>query len=112
MTKIEPMTVEEMRAMVPRLFASTKDISLVERRVASDVLRLILAWAQERAKNNRHLWFTYLNSIGVYAEQRHRLKWTDADWLNKVLSEIGWPEDMIGESATRDTRDMTPTKEN
>lgn len=100
MSKVEPMTVEEIRAMVPPLIALTKDISLVERMRASVALRLILAWAESEARARQYeaRWRTDCKTpdhVFPMSRDHDCPRWKPFErWLNEVLSEIGWPEDM------------------
>jgi hypothetical protein len=82
MPKLEPMSIEEIHKLVVELdwyYAHNSENPL---RVCR---RLILAWAEERADNNRLNW--YLDHGGLPPNKRA------TDWFNAVLDEIGWPED-------------------
>ena len=87
---IEPLTIGEIKELVS----------------SRDHLRLILAWAHERARGNKHGFEhrpmcpprSHLFNTKEQQEHHGKCKWdrTSADWLNEVLDEIGWPQDQRG----------------
>jgi hypothetical protein len=89
MSKIEPMSVEEIKEHLGLT------LSLIPRGEGAEAiitarLRLILAWAHERALKNQSYWQTTLKNAGTTYK---RMSWDQSDWLNEVLDEIGWPKE-------------------
>lgn len=79
MTKIEPMTIEQIRHTVSQInwgYANSIGTESWER------AGLILTWATERAR----LESFWHQCSGIECPHNH-------DWLAKILREIGWPED-------------------
>lgn len=81
MTKIQPMTVEEIATMTRDWFAQS-GYPPYNNNVQ---LRLILAWAHARAWAHR--------CADAHKRIPARQAWDESNYLNEVLSEIGWPED-------------------
>ena len=97
---IEPMSVEQIKEMVELydlydLFETCHPLIIVSGK-RGDYARLILAWAHERARGNR-LDHKLLGLDEDSSRQWPATKclWTESDWLNEVLDEIGWPKEQL-----------------
>ena len=94
MAKLEPMSVEEIKTLLAAQLLRS-DVKCSD----NPMCCLIFTWANERAEKNNSTWSisrnTYREHIfvnGVKVKNPH-YKWEDADWLNEVLDEIGFPHE-------------------
>ena len=89
--KIEPMRREPINAddISHILNGTMKGYAIVPQ----DVQRLIYALAQERARANHYLFKLTHPTVCRACTDHLKITWIDADWLNEVLDEIGWPKD-------------------
>lgn len=88
MTKIEPMSVEQMKAFLSCVDWDDEPVD--------DVARVILAWIHAEAQRRRHEfwadWWENLRFDSVKLEDDWRQYLDDDEWLLEVKREVGWPE--------------------
>lgn len=82
MSKIEPMTVEEIRGLIAGIHPVYFD-PLTQGSEKAELLSLILAWAHERARANQY----------EDMESRCKCDYCVTAWRNEVLDEIGFPHE-------------------